>query len=100
MADQDNSCNEPELADEPNCAADDLGELDDKLIVVILDSNQADYPGSQYLNAWSGQTVNLGELAAGATKTVYISTQVDPSADNRVQSDSASFVVKADLKQS
>jgi len=100
VADLDNGCSEPEQAVEPNCKADDLGELDDKLIVVILDSNQGTYLGSKYLHAWSGQTLNLGELAAGTTKTVYISTQLDASADNSVQSDSASFVVKADLNQS
>lgn len=98
-ADLENGCDEPEVVDEPNCAADDNGELGEKLIVVILDSNQSTYLGSRVLNSWAGNTIDLGQLAGGATKTVYISTQVDPSAGNRVQSDKASFVVNAALAQ-
>lgn len=99
VADLENGCNEPELAVEPNCEADNVGELGQKLVVVILDSNQGTYLGSRVLDNWAGNVINLGQLAAGTTKTVYISTQLQSNADNRVQSDSASFVVNAALAQ-
>lgn len=37
--DLDNSCNEPEKADEPNCKLDDVGELNDQVQFAIWDDN-------------------------------------------------------------
>ena len=101
VGDLENGCNEPEGLVDTSCGPTDGGELDDHLIVVLLNSDQGTYLRSKVLTSWAGLApIELGTLAPGATKTIYISTQVQPQAGNEVQSDSASFVVKADLNQS
>lgn len=97
LTDDENSCTEPELVDEPGCVVSDPGELGGTLLVTITDADNSTQLGSVELDNWS--TVTVGTLGANSTRTVTISVELPDGVDNRVQSDSTSFEIQASLDQ-
>jgi len=106
-SDIDNGCNEPELVAEPNCASDNLGELDDNMQFTIWMDTNCDnikdtletvlYTGSLDTNKdWA-----IGELAIGATPDtcVGISWKLPNVVGNIVQSDSFTGDLVFDAQQ-
>jgi len=115
LLDQDNSCVEPEIGDEPGCVAQGLGagtgELDSNLTITayIDEDNNNAYGGGDTLiynglaSGIVGEKLSNYAMAAnygsGNDKAVRIEWSVAGGVNNEIQSDSAGFDIGFELLQ-
>jgi len=119
LASADNSCNEPEKVAEPNCEADNVGELQNALVMTVWKDdgvegegacNNVQDPGevtlvsgqpvNGILPIYDSVTNNGAFLKAGDTTCLGVSWSLPAATQNEVQTDSLTGNISFNVVQS
>ena len=100
LANDDNSCNEPEALVDTTCGVDPDGDLGANMDIVIhdVDANVDIWSGTLNQLAGAG-SVPLGSLNASQTRNFELQGSIGTGVGNIIQSDAVTFDIVVDLTQ-